>query len=67
MRAARTMPARWVSCKWLEEGWVEQRLDNDDDDDVDNDDDDQAAPADKWMNGKLFHWDPFFGWTSGYH
>ena len=37
------------------------------DDDVDDDDDDQAAPADKWMNGKLFHWDPFFGWTSGCH
>ena len=37
------------------------------DDDDGDDDDDQAAPADKWMNGILFHWDPFFGWTSGHH
>ena len=40
---------------------------DDDDNDDDDDDDGQAAPADKWMNGKLFHWDPFFGWTSGCH
>ena len=44
----------------------DDNVDNDDDDN-DDDDDDQAAPADKWTNGKLFHWDPFFGWTSGYH
>ena len=44
----------------------DDNVDNDDDDN-DDDDDDQAAPADKWMNGKLFHWDPFFGWTSGCH
>ena len=41
---------------------------NDDDDD-DDDDNDQAAPVDKWTNGKPFHcqhhWDPFFGRTSG--
>jgi len=30
-----------------------------------NDDNDQAAQADKWTNGKLFHWDRFFGRTSG--
>ena len=28
------------------------------DDDVGDDDDDQAAPADRWTNGKLFCWDP---------
>ena len=39
----------------------------DDDDEEEEDDDGQAAPAVKWMNGKLFHWDPFFGWTSGCH
>ena len=39
----------------------------DDEDDDDDDDDDQAAPADKWTNGKLFHWDLFFGLTSGHH
>ena len=32
---------------------------SDDDDDDDDDDDPQAAPADKWTNGELFHWDPF--------
>ena len=40
---------------------------NDDDDDDNNND--QAAPVDKWTNGKPFHcqhhWDPFFGRTSG--
>ena len=35
--------------------------------DDDDDDDDQAAPADESTNGKLFHRDPFFGWTSGCH
>ena len=47
-------------------------VDNDNDDDDDNDDndnDDQAAAADKWINGKLFHWDPSSAGplTSGYH
>ena len=44
---------------------------NDNDDHSNNDavptDDDGVPKPDKWMHGKLYHWDPFFGYTSSYN
>lgn len=50
---------------------------DDDDCNGDGDDEDDGAPVpidengvpqpNKWIHGKLFHWDPFFGHTSSCH
>ena len=45
---------------------------NNDNDDHSNDaavpiDDDGVPKPDKWIHGKLYHWDPFFGYTSSYN
>ena len=47
-----------------EKGWS---YDNDNNDSVINSDNYELAPVDKWTNGNPVHWDPLFGWTSGYH